>query len=54
MYVNAGAKRKMLIDSGAPKSIVSSRWFEEYLRNAKVSKEDVKKNVLIIHEMKKG
>ena len=42
-YVNAGADRMMLIDSGAPKSIVSSRWFEGYLRDAKVSEEDVKK-----------
>ena len=42
-YVNAGAERMMLIDSGAPKFIVSSRWLEGYLRDAKVSDEDVKK-----------
>ena len=42
-YVNARAERMMLIDSGAPKSIVSSRWLEGYLRDGKVSNEDVKK-----------
>ena len=42
-YVKAGADRMMLIDSGAPKSIVSSRWFEGYLKDAKVSGADVKK-----------
>ena len=42
-YVNAGAERMMLIDSGAPKSIVSSRWLDGYLKDAKVSDEDVKK-----------
>ena len=30
-YVNEGQERLMLIDSGAPKSIVSSRWLEGYL-----------------------
>ena len=30
-YVNAGAERMMLIDSGAPKSIVSKKWLAEYL-----------------------
>ena len=42
-YVNAGEERMMLIDSGAPKSIMSSRWFEGYLRDAEVNGEDVKK-----------
>ena len=42
-YVNAGAERQMLIDSGAPKSNVSLKWFERYQRDAKVSYEDIKK-----------
>ena len=36
-YMNAGAERMMLIDSGAPKSIVSKKWLKEYLREAKVN-----------------
>ena len=43
MYINAGADRMMLIDSGAPKSIISSKWFEGYLKDSKVGGEDVKK-----------
>ena len=42
-YVNDGTDRMMLIDNGAPKSIVSSRWLNGYLKDAKVSEEDVKK-----------
>ena len=42
-YVNEGQERVMLIDSGAPKSIVSSRWFEGYLKDAKVDEKDVKR-----------
>ena len=41
--MNEGQERVMLIDSGAPKSIVSSRWIEGYLKDAKVDKEDVKR-----------
>jgi len=33
----------MLIENGAPKSIVNSRWFEGYLKDAKVDTEDVKR-----------
>ena len=33
----------ILIYSGAPKSIVSSRWLEGYLRDVKVSNEDIEK-----------
>ena len=42
-YVNEGTDRMMLIDNGALKSIVSYRWLNGYLKNAKVSEEDVKK-----------
>ena len=42
-YVNEGQERMKLIDSGAPKSIVSSRWFDGYLKDAKVDKESVKR-----------
>ena len=33
----------MLIDSGAPKSIVSKKWLEGYLQDANVSEEDIKR-----------
>ncbi len=42
-YVNEGQERVMLIDSGAPKSIVSSRWYEGYLKDSKVDGENVKR-----------
>ena len=42
-YVNEGQEILMLIDSGAPKSIVSSRWFEGYLKDTKVEENDVKR-----------
>ena len=32
-YVNVGAARMMLLDSGAPKSVVSKEWIEDYLKN---------------------
>ena len=34
----------MLITNGAPNSMVSSRWLNGYLKDAKISEEDVKKN----------
>ena len=39
-FMNAGAPRIMLIDSGAPKSIVSKEWIAGYLKDVKVSEED--------------
>ena len=33
-YVKARAERMMLIDSGAPKLIVSEKWFAEYIKEA--------------------
>ena len=42
-FVNAGAPRMMLIDSGAPKSVVSKMWIEGYLQEMKVSKEEVQR-----------
>ena len=42
-YVNKEQERMMLIDSGAPKSIVSSRWFEGYLKDAKLDEKKVKR-----------
>ena len=44
-YVSAGSEKMMFVDSGAPLSIVSSRWLEGYLRVAKGSNEDVKKRI---------
>ena len=42
-YVNAGAERMMLIDSGAPESIVSKKWFAEYFREPKVNEDEIKR-----------
>ena len=44
-YVNKGQERMMLIDSSAPKSIVSSRWFKGYLKDAKVDEESMKRRL---------
>ena len=42
-YMNAGAPRMMLIDSGAPKSVVSKEWIEGYLKDIKVSEDEIEK-----------
>ena len=42
-FVDDGSDRMMLIDNRAPRSIVSSKWFNGYLKDAKVSEEEVKK-----------
>ena len=42
-FVNDGSDRMMLIDSGAQRSIVSSKLLNGYLQDAKVSEEEVKK-----------
>ena len=42
-YVNEGRERMMLIDNGVTKSIVSFRWLEGYLQDAKVDEESVKR-----------
>ena len=36
----------MLIDNGAPRSIVSSKWFNGYSKDAKVSKEEIQKKAV--------
>ena len=41
--MNAGAPRMMLIDSGAPKSVVSKEWIEGYLKDMKVSEDEIEK-----------
>ena len=45
-YGNGGPERMMLIDSGAPKSIVSKKWLEGYLKNVKKSISDCQTNRL--------
>ena len=47
--MNAGAPRMMLIDSGAPKSIVSKEWIEGDLKIVKVSEEDIMKESCYRH-----
>ena len=39
----AGAPRIMLIDSGAPKSVVSREWIEGYLKDMEVSEDEIKR-----------
>ena len=42
-YMNAGAPRMMLLDSGAPKSVVSREWKEGYLKDMKEDKSEIEK-----------
>ena len=42
-YMNARAPRMMLIDSGAPKSVVSKEWIEGYLKDMKVDESEIEK-----------
>ena len=41
--MNAGAPRMILMDSGAPKSVVSKEWIEGYLNDMKVSEDEIQK-----------
>lgn len=41
--MNAGAPRMILIDSGAPKSVVSKELIEGYLKDMKVSDDEIEK-----------
>ena len=43
-YMNDGAAKMMLIDCGAPKSVVSKKWIEEYLREMRVKEEDIERS----------
>ena len=42
-FMNAGAPRIMLIDSGDPKSVVSKEGIEGYLKDMKVSEDEIQK-----------
>ena len=42
-FMNAGAPRMMLIDSGAPKSVVSREWIDGYLKDMKVDESEIEK-----------
>ena len=44
-FMNAGAPRMMLIDSGAPKSIVRKDWIEGYMKEIKVGEDDIQKKI---------
>ena len=41
--MNAGAPKMMLIDSGAPKSIVSREWIDGYLKDMKVNESEIER-----------
>ena len=42
-FINTGALRMMLLDSGAPKSVVSKDWIERYLKDMKVDESEIEK-----------
>ena len=41
--INDGAARMMLVDCGAPKSVVSREWIEGYLKDMKVDEDEIEK-----------
>ena len=41
--MNDGAARMMLVDCGAPKSVVSTGWIEGYLKDMKVDESDIER-----------
>jgi len=43
-YVEKDIENMMIIDSGAPVSLMSSAWFNNYLKEAKVDNEEVQKS----------
>merc|ERR1712074_297498 len=43
-YVEKEIENTMIIDSGAPVSLMSSNWFNNYIKEAKVDNEQIKKS----------
>ena len=43
-YVEKDTENMMVIDSGAPVSLVSSAWFKQYVKEAKIDDEEIKKS----------
>ena len=43
MYVSETEGFKMIVDIGAPLSIVSNKWLEKYIDEMKVDREDIEK-----------
>ena len=43
-YIEKDIDNMMIIDSGAPVSLMSSDWFGNYLKEAKIDEEEVKKS----------
>ena len=43
-YMEKDVENMMVIDSGAPISLVSLAWFERYVKGAKIDEEEVKKD----------
>ena len=43
-YVEKEINKMMIIDSGAPVSLMSSTWFNNYIKEAKVDEEEIKKS----------
>ena len=42
-YMNDGAAKMMLVDCGAPKSVVSKKWIDSYLGEMKVDENEVER-----------
>ena len=42
-YMNDGAARMILVDCGAPKSVVSTGWIEGYFKDMKVDKSEIER-----------
>ena len=40
-FINHGAARMMLLDCGAPKSVVSTEWREGYLKDMRVDESEM-------------
>ncbi len=41
-YVNEARGMQMIVDSGAPVSIATSKWMEKYLKEMEVNKDEIK------------
>ena len=43
-YVEANIENMMVINRGAPVSLVNSAWFKQYVKEAKIDDEEIKKS----------
>ena len=43
LFWTKNEKKSILLDSGAPKSVVGQEWFQEYIQENKLKESDIKK-----------